>query len=184
MNQTPAALRATPDERNEVAIARIDDRERLGIVKRGIAECRQGYDDLRAVHDLFDETGLVDGAAMRRTRPSNVSSLAKSTSTASIADTPRARSAGTRWEPMKPPAPSTAIRCGITFCLVLSCPVLGGRRRFGRGRCGLGRFGGAAGVCPFCRRLGVGGQRRRRSCLCHAARNENIGPAVVGRNDA
>jgi hypothetical protein len=62
MDESLAARRAALHQGDQIRVARVDDLERLGVVKGGVAEGRQGDDDARAGDDFFDEARSIDAS--------------------------------------------------------------------------------------------------------------------------
>ena len=164
MRRTPRSAQHA-DERHEVRVVRVDDRERIGVVQRRDCTARSArYDRPRSArHDLFDQAGLLDARGDAPHAGVARDELARNRRRRRRSPKRRGRGAPARGASRRS-HPRRALRSAAAS-LFASCflTVLGGRRRFGRRRRGLGRFAGAAGVCRCCRRLGVSGQRRRRT---------------------
>ena len=112
-----ARARAQLHERHEVGEVGVDHLERHACCRApGLQSAVSDSTSVGARGHLVDAApGLSMRASMRRTRRAVRSSLSKSMSTASIGAAERARPArGTRCEPRKPPAPSTAIALGAS----------------------------------------------------------------------
>ena len=113
VHEPAAARRAQLHERQQIGEAGVDHVERPGVVEGRVAERGQR-------HHHFGARGSARPAARARRCPPRSaaragrprSSLSSVRSTATISAPGRRASRGTRCEPTKPPAPSTAMRRG------------------------------------------------------------------------